>query len=129
MLMTRAILIKRALTHIFRLVAHTNQERNESVCIPILGRIPLYSGKKFVQMPTHEQQVRVRCSHLEFRSVLPSSARETMNRYDLGWEGGAGETIIPPPVKWLHFPFSHPSSFGPQYTIYVFQFFMFLTEY
>ena len=117
MLTTRAIPINRALTQIFGLVAHTTQERNESAP-PSRVKYPSTQAKKVVQMPPHEQHFRVRCSHPEFQSALPSSARETMNRYDLGWEGAAGVTIIPPPIKWLHFPLSHPSSFGPQYSLF-----------
>ena len=117
MLTTRAIPINRALTHIFGLVAHTNQERNESAP-PSWVKYPSTQANEVIQMPPHEQHFRVRCSHLEFQSALPSSARETMNRYDWGWEGAAGVTIIQPPIKWLHFPLSHPSSFGPQYSLF-----------
>ena len=84
MLTTRAIPINRALTQIFGLVAHTTQERNESAP-PSRVKYPSTQAKKVVQMPPHEQHFRVRCSHPEFQSALPSSARETMNRYDLGW--------------------------------------------
>ncbi len=45
--------INRALTHIFRLVAHTNQERNGSAS-PSWVKYPSDEARKAVQMSPHE---------------------------------------------------------------------------